>query len=89
MDKKGIIDRIEDDKTAVILVETENSEYVVPKKILPGGAKEGSWLSFTVHNQEIINIEIDQIKTAETLYHAKNQLDRIRKKSKGSKFKRK
>lgn len=88
MDKKGVIDRIEDQKFAVILVESEGSEYVIDKEKLPEEAKEGSWLSISVENEEITHMTIDQSKTNQTHLNAQTKLDRIRKKSKGSKFKR-
>ncbi len=88
MDKKGVIDRIEDEKYAVILVETEGSEYVVLKDRLPEGAKEGSWLKFTVVKQEITQMKLEQHQTDVAHRNAKDQLNRIRKKSKGSKYKR-
>lgn len=88
MKKKGVIDRIEDQKLAVILLENEGIEFVVEKERLPEEAKEGTWLFISVENEEITHMTIDESKTNQTLLDAQTKLDRIRDKSKGSKFKR-
>ncbi|WP_280770855.1 DUF3006 domain-containing protein [Salipaludibacillus daqingensis] len=89
MNKKGVIDRLEDNKLAVILVESEGLEYVVPKEKLPKEAGAGTWLTFVVENNNMTDISIDYAKTDQSLVNANAKLNRIRKKSAGSKFKKK
>ncbi|PYZ91941.1 hypothetical protein CR194_17215 [Salipaludibacillus keqinensis] len=89
MNTLGVIDRMEDNQYAVILAETEGKEFVVNRGELPDGAKEGTWLHLILENEKVINMTIDHDKTMAQKTKIKNQLARIKKKSSGSKFKRK
>jgi hypothetical protein len=87
---QGVLDRIEDNKFGVILVEELKKEFVIPKEKLPKGINDGAWLSLVIDsNDEIQSIEINQEKTDQVQQRINVKLDRIRKKSTGSKFKRK
>ncbi|SDL88306.1 DUF3006 domain-containing protein [Sediminibacillus halophilus] len=85
---KGVLDRIEDEKFAVILAEEEGKEFVTDKRLLPEGAKVHDRLEFTVHEGDIENIRIDKQKTSNRQENAEMLRDRMRSRSKGSKFKR-
>ncbi|SES29464.1 DUF3006 domain-containing protein [Salipaludibacillus aurantiacus] len=85
----GFLDRIEDGKFGVILVEDIGKEYMVPKNNLPDGAREGMWLTVTIEDEEVKSIEINRTKTIGLQQKIDSQMERIRKKKKGSKFKRK
>ncbi|WP_053220097.1 DUF3006 domain-containing protein [Virgibacillus senegalensis] len=86
---KGILDRFEDDKFAVILSEEEEKEFILEKNQLPEGAQVHDWLDFTVKDNEIISIQIDKQKTKAKKEESETMRNRLRGKSKGSKFKRK
>ncbi|QKS72552.1 DUF3006 domain-containing protein [Paenalkalicoccus suaedae] len=88
MKKLGVIDRIEDGQHAVILVESEQLQFNVLREDLPAGAEEGTWITFDAVDGVVSNIELDSAKTHEQTERIENKLGRIRKKSSGSKFKR-
>ncbi|WP_077622701.1 DUF3006 domain-containing protein [Sediminibacillus massiliensis] len=86
---KGVLDRIEDEQHAVILIEKENKEIVVPVEKLPSGSKEDSWFEIEMDGKHVTSIKLDQEKTASRQGAADNLLKELRSKSKGSRFKRK
>lgn len=53
---KAVIDRIEDGKYAVLLLEPDEEELVIPLNQLPEGAEPGSWLELMMENGEIGSI---------------------------------
>lgn len=60
---RGVLDRIEDERLAVILIEDMNKEIVLPILALPKGSKEGIWLLMTFepsNNEWIITIDDDK-----------------------------
>ena len=84
----GVLDRIEDGKYGVVLVEELKKEFILEKEKLPSGTKEGMWLCMVVDKDEIQSIEIDKVKTDQVEQKVQAQLERIRKRRTGSKFKR-
>ncbi|QTM98991.1 DUF3006 family protein [Sediminibacillus dalangtanensis] len=86
---KGMLDRIEDEKFAVILVEEEGKEFVIDVRLLPKGVKVNDWLEFTVQEGDIANIRIDKRKTSNRQENSEALRDQVRSRSRGSKFKRK
>ncbi|ERN51284.1 DUF3006 domain-containing protein [Alkalihalophilus marmarensis] len=89
MKVNGVLDRIVDSEYGVILVEELDKEYVVKKEMLPDGVSEGDWLTLLVEGGEIQSVEIDLVKTESVKSKVEAQVERLRKKSKGSRFKRK
>lgn len=89
MNVSGVIDRIEDEKLAVILAEKQGKEFIVSVHQLPEESKEGTWLSLVIENHKVTAMTIDHDKTKASHNKINSQLNRIQKKSKGSKFKRK
>ncbi|WP_035512514.1 DUF3006 domain-containing protein [Halalkalibacillus halophilus] len=87
--KHGVIDRVEDNMKAVILIEEEEKELIVPSEQLPPEHKEGDWLVVTFENDRPTKYEINYEKTKEAKSSTADRLSRLRKKSSGSKFNRK
>ena len=85
---KGYLDRVEDNNMAVILIEEENEEIVVPIDELPDGSKEKTWLQME-HVQGLYKvISIDHETTAEKAQQTSALMEKLRKRKKGSKFKK-
>lgn len=85
---KGILDRIEDDLYAVILVEEERLELILPANRLPAGSKVNSWFTIYTENGQLavtLDDETSFIREKQT----EELMARLRKKKKGSRFKRK
>lgn len=84
---KGILDRIEDGIYAVILVEEEGVELVLPANRLPEGSRINSWFTIDAENGQlaiILDEETSLIKRGQ----AEELMARLRTKKKGSRFKR-
>lgn len=84
---KGILDRIEDDLYAVILVEEEGLELILPANRLPAGSTINSWFTIDAEDGQLavtLDHETSFIKTKQ----AEELMARLRKKRKGSRFKR-
>jgi len=66
---KAVIDRIEGN-LAVVLFGDDEVKVNIPKKLLPKGAKEGSWLKVTIDldkegtkkQEEKISTKLDKLK---------------------------
>ncbi len=67
---KAVIDRFEGE-FAIVLVGDEEIKVDVPKKLLPKGAKEGSWLK--------ISFELDPEGTEKQKEKVSNLLDKLKK----------
>ncbi|WP_026571952.1 MULTISPECIES: DUF3006 domain-containing protein [Sediminibacillus] len=85
---KGMLDRIEEGKYAVILAEEAGKEFVINKGRLPDGVQVNDWLEFNVHGEDIFNIQIDKQKSSNRQEKSEMLRNRVRSRSKGSKFKR-
>ena len=70
---KAVIDRIIDDK-AVLLVDDEEIEVIVPIQLLPDGIKEGTWLQ--------VHFQVDQQLTSSRLQTNTDLLKRIKERNK-------
>jgi hypothetical protein len=86
---KGYLDRIDDNKYAVILVEETKKEFVLPKEELPEGSAEKSYFDLTIENDRITSITLDEETTFSEQKKADDLMAKLRSKSKGSKFKKK
>ena len=84
----GYIDRIEEGK-AVIIVEEIKKEFVIDKKDINPSIKEGDWLQIELNEGQIEWINKDDSLTDENRKRIKGKADKVRKKSKGSKYKKK
>ena len=84
---KGMLDRIEDDIHAVILLEEQNREIVIPASVLPEGSKVHTWFTIIMEEGEIVSIEVDESLTQAKAARAQNLMRRLRSRSR-SRFKR-
>ncbi|KMK77990.1 DUF3006 domain-containing protein [Alkalihalobacillus pseudalcaliphilus] len=87
METKAVLDRIEDQKFAVLLVGEKEEEMIIPKEQLPTGSKEGMWFSISIVDDQIEQIRIDE-QVTEARKDAISQKMALLKKRKTSKFKR-
>lgn len=69
---RAVIDRFEG-KFAVLLVGDNEIKVDFPKKLLPEGAREGSWL--------MIDLRLDQEETKKQKEKIGSLLDKLKKKS--------
>ncbi|MCT2537707.1 DUF3006 domain-containing protein [Aquibacillus koreensis] len=86
---KGVLDRIEDGKYAVIIAEEVNKQFVILKDRLPNESQVSDWFDLQVEGDKIIDIQFDQLTTREKEAQIKNTRQRVQRKKTGSKFKRK
>ena len=68
---KAVIDRFEG-SIAVVLFGDDEIKVDIPKKLLPNGAKEGSWLK--------VNIDLDKDGTKKQEEKIKGMLDKLKNK---------
>ncbi|MGH2319008.1 DUF3006 domain-containing protein [Planococcus sp. SE5232] len=85
---KGILDRIEDERHAVILVEEEGIELVLPANRLPEGSHINSWFTIDAENGQLA-VTLDEETSMAKREQAEELITRLRTKKKGSRFKRK
>lgn len=84
---KGILDRIEDGIYAVILVEEEGVELVLPANRLPEGSRINSWFTIDAENGQLAII-LDEETSFMKRRQAEELMARLRTRKKGSRFKR-
>lgn len=85
---RGVIDRIEDGGTAVILLEAEHCEIHAAVAELPDGAGEGSHLTLKLAGSELISAEINAEAENNARTRVSAKMDRLREKSAGSRYKK-
>ncbi|MDN3428068.1 DUF3006 domain-containing protein [Microbacterium sp. APC 3898] len=84
---KGILDRIEDGRHAVILVEEEGVELVLPANRLPEGSQVNSWFTIDAENGQLA-VTLDEETSIAKTGQAEELMTRLRTKKKRSRFKR-
>ncbi|WP_100398777.1 DUF3006 domain-containing protein [Bacillus sp. FJAT-44742] len=89
METKGVLDRIVDDKYAVILAEDIGKEYVINKEELPQGSSTGDWFVLTIEKEKVTKLSLDREHAQQMSERIRNKMEKVRAKGKGSKFKRK
>lgn len=85
---KGILDRFEND-SAVILIEEEKEELIVPKRDLPKGSKVNTYFVIEKNFNGYEIVGIDEEKTILERKKSSSLMDRLKAKRKTSKFKKK
>ena len=84
---KGYLDRIEDGGKAVIILEAQGFEIVLPVRNLPEGSRVNSWFRISEENGDFsFVLDEDERKRKEQL--ANEMARNIKMKSQGSKYKR-
>ncbi|AST92512.1 hypothetical protein BC6307_15040 [Sutcliffiella cohnii] len=86
---KGYLDRIEDDKYAVILVEEIGKEYVLSKDQLPDGSSIHSYFDVKIEDDRITSLTLDEKTSISEQQKVDSMMAKLRSKSKGSKFSKK
>ncbi|HLQ73286.1 MAG TPA: DUF3006 domain-containing protein [Bacillota bacterium] len=84
---KGVLDRIETNDQAVILIEELHEGFTVHIDDLPEGSEEGTWFDVQKTEDHFEIIAIDHVKTEEKKNRLRNKLSDL-KKRKGSSFKK-
>ncbi|PKH10495.1 DUF3006 family protein [Planomicrobium sp. MB-3u-38] len=84
---KGYLDKIEDGGKAVILLEEQGFEIIVPFKELPHGSAIGSWFRIYEENGDF-SILLDEAERQHKEQLADELTGNLRMKSSGSKYKR-
>jgi hypothetical protein len=84
---KGVLDRFEGNQ-AVILIEVEKAELIVPKEELPEGSKVNTIFKMDKADGEYIIISIDSEAKKEAKETTADLLAKLRAKSSGSTFKK-
>lgn len=85
---KGYLDRIEDNKFAVILVESINKEFIIPKAELPEGSTEKSYFDLTIEKDKIKSLKLNEQSSVTEQQKTDDLLSKLRSKSKESKFRK-
>lgn len=86
---KGVLDRIEDNNMAVILIEQINEELIIPLHELPKGSKESTWFNIEKKGDTFKVISINSKTTAQEADNSADLMKKLRLKRKESKFKKK
>ena len=78
MKEKAVIDRFEGD-VAVLLVGDHERRVNVPRRDLPRGAKEGTWLQVELDGDRVVSATIDQEETERARRRIAEKLERLKK----------
>ncbi|GAE25627.1 hypothetical protein JCM9140_1634 [Halalkalibacter wakoensis JCM 9140] len=85
---KGVMDRIVDQKKAVILVESLKKEIVIDQSKLPSGSKVGTWFQLEIKDEVVQTIEIDEAETKSRRRGIADKLQQVKASQKQSRFQR-
>lgn len=88
MTNKGVLDRIEEEKHAIILVEELGQEFIIHVSELPEGGIVGTWFDVEITNDKISKLSIDMKETASLQEEITNKVNKLRDRGRGSRFKR-
>lgn len=84
---KGYLDRIEDGGKAVVILEEEGFEILLPIRNLPEGSRVNSW--FWIHEEDgDFSFVLDEEERQRREQQANRMTQNIRAKSRGSQYKR-
>ncbi|SES93355.1 Protein of unknown function [Oceanobacillus limi] len=86
----GVLDRIEDNKHAVILIEELNEELIIAKEKLPEGSNVHTYFNLVQGEDGKLTIHsINEKATQEAEQQTSDIMAKLRAKKTGSKFKKK
>jgi hypothetical protein len=74
----AVIDRIEDGRHAVLLLEAEGFQIVIPVEELPEGASEGDWLRVVVEDERLVRAQVDSAATKAAKDSIREKMNRLR-----------
>ncbi|MDA8217325.1 MAG: DUF3006 domain-containing protein [Dehalococcoidales bacterium] len=78
MKQAAVIDRFENG-WAVVLVGEDERLLNVPRKQLPRGAREGTWLQVELEGDSLISATVDREATARARKRVMEKLERLRR----------
>lgn len=78
MKQQAVIDRFEDG-WAVLLVGEDERRLNVPRKQLPRGVREGTWLQVELDGDILVSATIDREATARARQRILEKLEKLRK----------
>jgi hypothetical protein len=81
VEEKAVIDRIEDNRLAVLLVGPGERESLVSVDRLPGGAKAGDWLRVRFEGETLIEAEVDDEQTQASAERIRDKLALLRQRA--------
>lgn len=84
---KGYLDRIEDGGKAVVILEEEGFELILPFIHLPEGSRVNSWFRITEEKGNF-SFVLDEEEQTRRMRLSNDLTRRLKMKSKGSRFKR-
>lgn len=85
---RAVIDRIVDGSSAVLLVGPEEHERIVAASMLPEDAREGVWVVVDASTDPVTVIAVDHQRTADRAERIEQQLEQIRERQQGGRFRR-
>jgi len=86
---RGTLDRIENENLAVILLEEEQREIVLPVHHLPEGSRVNSWFEIVMDGEEMVSIALDEETAEAKEREAEALMQKLRSRRRGSsRFKR-
>ncbi len=85
---KGMLDRIEDGRLAVILLEELHQEITLPVTWLPEGSHVNCWFDIELDGRKIKSIALDAETTASKEHKTTELMERLKAKQNKSRFKR-
>jgi hypothetical protein len=84
MEEHAVLDRIVDDRQAVLLVSETSREHIIPLSVLPTGVQPGMWLKVVFDGDQLITAVIDEEYTQQVLERVKKKLVQLRKRGRRS-----
>jgi hypothetical protein len=85
---RGTLDRIEDGYFAVILLEEEQREIVLPVHHLPDGSRVNSWFEIVMDGEDIVSVALDEETADAKENEADALMQKLRSRRRSSRFKR-
>jgi hypothetical protein len=79
VEEQAVVDRMVEDRQAVLLVGETARELLVPVSALPAGTQPGMWLKVEFDGDQLISATIDEEYTQQVLERVKEKLAQLRK----------
>lgn len=79
---KGVLDRFEDNNKAVILIEEQHDEWIVPIEELPQGSQVNTWFTLKKTGNQYHILSIDKDTTEKQKENASDLMNKLRARKK-------
>jgi hypothetical protein len=79
VEERAVIDRIEDERYAVLLVGDAEREYVLPLSDFPFSVRPGLWLKVQFDKDVLVSAVADESYTREVEERVRDKLRQLRK----------